>query len=163
MTSVGGTTGINPEVAVSFSSGGFSNFFPRPAYQAAAVDGYLESLGQIYQGLYNASGRAFPDVSAQGANFVINLGGNFTLIDGTSASCPTFASIVALLNDRRLGTGKAPLGFLNPLLYSRGAEAFKDITSGNNPGCGTEGFPATAGWDPVSLFRTSVSTSWSTY
>lgn len=28
-------------------------------------------------------------------------------------------------------------------------EVFHDITSGNNPGCGTKGFPVAAGWDPV--------------
>ena len=27
--------------------------------------------------------------------------------------------------------------------------AFNDITSGSNPGCGTEGFYAQPGWDPV--------------
>ena len=29
------------------------------------------------------------------------------------------------------------------------ADAFHDITNGTNPGCGTEGFPAMSGWDPV--------------
>ena len=28
-------------------------------------------------------------------------------------------------------------------------DAFNDITTGNNPGCGTPGFNATQGWDPV--------------
>jgi hypothetical protein len=32
------------------------------------------------------------------------------------------------------------LGFVNPLLYAKGASAFNDITTGNNPGCGTPGF-----------------------
>ena len=32
-----------------------------------------------------------------------------------------------------------------------GAAAHNDITTGSNPGCGTNGFPATTGWDPVSL------------
>jgi len=27
-----------------------------------------------------------------------------------------------------------------------------DITSGSNPGCGTDGFNATVGWDPVGIF-----------
>jgi tripeptidyl-peptidase-1 len=26
---------------------------------------------------------------------------------------------------------------------------FNDITVGSNPGCGTDGFPASPGWDPV--------------
>ena len=29
------------------------------------------------------------------------------------------------------------------------AGAFHDITEGTNPGCGTAGYNATAGWDPV--------------
>lgn len=61
-------------------------------------------------------------------------------VGGTSASSPTFAAVVALLNDVRLAEGKRPLGFLNPWLYSLGAQGFNDITVGNNPGCGTEGF-----------------------
>jgi len=47
---------------------------------------------------------------------------------------------------------KAPLGFLNPLIYaSTSASAFNDIKSGSNPGCGTQGFSAVVGWDPVRI------------
>jgi len=45
-----------------------------------------------------------------------------------------------MLNDARISAGKTPLGFLNPFLYSAGYTALNDITMGNNPGCGTEGF-----------------------
>jgi hypothetical protein len=45
-----------------------------------------------------------------------------------------------MLNDARISAGKTPLGFLNPFLYSAGYTALNDITVGNNPGCGTEGF-----------------------
>lgn len=62
------------------------------------------------------------------------------LFGGTSAATPTFAAFVALLNDRRLKAGLPSLGFLNPLIYSVGISGFNDITEGNNPGCGTEGF-----------------------
>jgi tripeptidyl-peptidase-1 len=58
-------------------------------------------------------------------------------VSGTSASAPTFASIIALLNDELIAAGKPPLGFLNPLLYSA-PETLTDITSGNNPGCNTQ-------------------------
>ncbi|KAI0696966.1 family S53 protease-like protein [Cerioporus squamosus] len=149
VTSVGGTTGVNPEVGVDFSSGGFSNIFPRPSFQSTAVPSFLTSLGSTYAGLYNVSGRGFPDVAAQGTNFVVDVAGQFYLIGGTSASSPTFASLIALVNDQLLSAGKPALGFLNPLLYSAGANFFNDITSGNNPGCGTDGFTATTGWDPI--------------
>ena len=69
------------------------------------------------------------------------------LIGGTSAASPTFAGIVALLNDARIAAGKPPLGFLNPLIYSQATHAFNDITIGSNPGCGTQGFKCTVGWD----------------
>lgn len=149
MTSVGATEGLNPEVAASFSSGGFSDVFPRPAYQDVVVGKYLDSLGDTYQGRYNSSGRAYPDVSAHGVDFAVKLGDHELSSFGTSAAAPTFASIVALLNDRLLNAGEKPLGFLNPLLYATMRDAFTDITSGNNPGCGTEGFQADVGWDPV--------------
>ncbi|EIW76284.1 tripeptidyl peptidase A [Coniophora puteana RWD-64-598 SS2] len=148
VTTVGATQNV-PEVAASFSGGGFSNIFARPSYQDDAVSAFLTGLGDTYAGLYNASGRAYPDVSAQGVNFDIVLGGSHTGVSGTSCSSPAFAGVVALVNDARVAAGKATLGFLNPLLYGAGAGAFNDITSGNNPGCGTEGFSAGTGWDPV--------------
>ena len=102
---------------------------------------------------FNATGRAYPDVSLQGANVLIRLAGqNKPDVFGTSASAPMFASMIGLLNDQLLNAGKRPLGFLNPLLYSTDlASVFNDITTGSNPGCGTNGFPALQGWDPVRL------------
>lgn len=71
VTSVGGTHHVEPEVAISFSSGGFSDRFPRPAYQNAAVSEYLSILGDTWKGLYNPAGRGFPDVAAQSYNFTV--------------------------------------------------------------------------------------------
>lgn len=45
-------------------------------------------------------------------------------------SSPIFASVIALLNDELVAAGKSPLGFLNPFLYSTGASALADITTG---------------------------------
>ncbi len=59
------------------------------------------------------------------------------------------AGIISLLNDYRLSKGKPALGFLNFWLYGGGLKGLNDITSGSNPGCGTDGFPAIVGWDPV--------------
>lgn len=55
VTSVGGTYHIEPEQAIAFSSGGFSDRFPRPSYQDSAVTEYLSKLGDRWDGLYNAS------------------------------------------------------------------------------------------------------------
>ena len=52
MTTVGGTTGQDPEIGVSFSGGGFSSFFPRPPYQDVVVPNFLQELGNKYLGLF---------------------------------------------------------------------------------------------------------------
>jgi len=148
VTAVGGTIRVNPEVAVSFSGGGFSNHFARPSYQTSAVNGFLNALGNTNAGLFNRTGRAYPDVAAQGSGFQVVVGGRTVSVGGTSASSPTVAAVIALVNDFRISNGKAPLGFLNPLIYAN-PSAFNDIVSGSNPGCGTNGFTARTGWDPV--------------
>ncbi|KAF8575000.1 family S53 protease [Ramaria rubella] len=150
VTSVGSTTNV-PEIGGFFTTGGFSNYFPTPQYQASAVSSYLSSLGSANSGRFNRTGRGFPDVSLQGLFYEIVVNGVTGTINGTSCSSPAFAAVVALLNDRLITAGKSPLGFLNPFLYSAtGKAALNDITTGSNPGCGTNGFPAKAGWDPVS-------------
>ena len=83
VTSVGGTHKINPERAVLFSSGGFSDRFPRPPYQEAAVTSYLAILGDRWKGLYNPAGRGFPDVAAQSLNFRMVDKGMDIVIGGT--------------------------------------------------------------------------------
>jgi len=148
VTTVGGTNRVNPEVAVAFSGGGFSRLFAQPSYQTTAVNGFLAALGNTDAGLFNKAGRAYPDIAAQGLNFQIVVGGTVEPVGGTSASCPTVSSVIALLNDFRLSKGKTTLGFLNPLLYAN-PSVLNDITSGSNPGCGTNGFTARTGWDPV--------------
>ncbi|KAI0695326.1 subtilisin-like protein [Cerioporus squamosus] len=149
VTTVGGTIRTNPEVAVSFSGGGFSNYFAQPSYQSTAVSTFLTKLGTTNKGKFNTTGRAYPDVAAQGEGFQVVIGGRVSSVAGTSASSPTFAGVISLLNDFRLSQNKTSLGFLNPLIYSTGAAGFNDITSGSNPGCGTNGFTAGTGWDPV--------------
>ncbi|TFY52562.1 hypothetical protein EVJ58_g9946 [Rhodofomes roseus] len=156
VTAVGATWYI-PEETYFISGGGFSNYFSRPLYQDIAVPHYVKNLGNTYEGLYNASGRAYPDVAAQGQFFWIFSGGENFLIGGTSAAAPTVGGIVSLLNDARLAKGLPALGFLNPLIYAIGAivpDAFNDIVGGSNRGCGTEGFTAEVGWDPVTGFGT---------
>ena len=87
-------------------------------------------------------------MAAQGENVEIVIDGRTSGVAGTSCSSPIFSGIVSLLNEQRIQAGKSTLGFLNPLLY-KNAAAFTDITKGSNPGCGTQGFPAARGWDPV--------------
>lgn len=65
---MGGTQFINPEVAGIASSGGFSEIFPRPGWQEKEVKTYIDNLGTRLDGIYNFSGRGFPDISAQMMN-----------------------------------------------------------------------------------------------
>ncbi|KAF8267514.1 subtilisin-like protein [Lactarius quietus] len=148
VTSVGGTKDY-PEVAMPVSGGGFSEYFVRPNYQNLAVLTYLQSLGNQYAGFYNPVGRGVPDISAQAYQYEFFLTGELLYASGTSCATPTFAGIIALLNDYLISTGRHRLGFLNLWLYDRGIAGLNDITSGNNPGCNTPGFTAITGWDPV--------------
>lgn len=158
VTSVGGTYKI-PETAVSFSGGGFSNYFPTADFQEDVVSAYLSAIGDQNQGLYNASGRGYPDVAAFGVDFYVVADNDTEGVSGTSCSSPVFASVVSLLNDQLISAGKSSLGWLNPWLYSTASSAFTDITTGDNYACSdsTTGFNATTGWDPVSRFCTSIS------
>ncbi|RDW67256.1 S53 family peptidase [Aspergillus mulundensis] len=165
VTAVGGTNGSAPESAVYFSSGGFSDYWARPAYQDAAVASYLRKLGGNQSRYFNASGRAFPDVAAQAQNFAVVDKGRVGLYDGTSCSSPVFAGVVGLLNDVRLRAGLPVLGFLNPWLYQDGLNGLTDIVHGGSTGCDGNnrfggsangspvipfaGWNATEGWDPV--------------
>ncbi|RAH49188.1 S53 family peptidase [Aspergillus brunneoviolaceus CBS 621.78] len=174
ITAIGGTQGFEPEIAWNASSGGFSNYFPRAWYQDTAVGTYLDQYlsdetHEYYARYTNFSGRGFPDVSAHSMypDYKVIYDGYFYGSGGTSASCPVFAAIVALLNDARLAAGRPALGFLNPLMYAlRSSAAWRDIEVGQANGCngvnpqtnrrvpGASVIPwahwnATTGWDPV--------------
>jgi tripeptidyl-peptidase I len=99
---------------------------------------------------YNNSqkARGIPDVSANGLNTLIAVGGKWGLTGGTSASAPIVGSIITLINEERIKIGKGRVGFINPVLYAN-PWALNDIVEGANPGCGTNGFNAVDGWDPV--------------
>jgi len=72
---------------VIFSGGGFSNVFAMPSYQKQAVSDYFANSPPPYGAeRFNNSKtvRGFPDVSANGANYVTAVDGNFSLSFGTS-------------------------------------------------------------------------------
>ncbi|OQD85399.1 hypothetical protein PENANT_c010G10600 [Penicillium antarcticum] len=143
------------------SSGGFSNYFPRPDYQKATIAKYFEKAKLEYPyysemnvdlntttGLYNRIGRAYPDVAANGALFPAYAGGTKHHFYGASLSSPLFASVLSLINEERIHKGKGPVGFINPVLYAH-PHVLNDITNGTNVGCGSDGFSAIKGWDPA--------------
>jgi kumamolisin len=123
------------------TGGGFSDFFPLPAYQSSAG---------LPPAAYNLTkpGRGVPDVAGDAdptTGYDTLVDGQSGVIGGTSAVAPLWAALLALINQ---SIGK-PVGFINPLLYQQ--ESAKppeanDITSGNN-GTGNSGFAALPGWD----------------
>ncbi|OCT47745.1 Tripeptidyl-peptidase sed3 [Cladophialophora carrionii] len=162
VTAVGATTGYPESAAwrklssgLYFNSGaGFSNYFDMPAYQAETVNAYVDGLGGLYDGLYNKSGRAYPDIAAIGQLFPVLWNGTTVNLVGTSGSSPIAAAVFALLNDALISEGRPPVGFLNPWLYKSGHLLFTDVNNGSSAGCNTSGFPATDGWDAVTGWGT---------
>eukprot|EP01084_Bolivina_argentea_P168808 292665_1 len=154
----GGTEGETPlgETAWLHGGGGFSNFNAIQSWQKDAVNNYLKNENDLPDSKkYNATGRGFPDISAASVNLMVENVGRVEPQSGTSCSAPISAGIFGLLNDLRKQNKMAPLGWLNPFIYSTFAKdpiAFNDCIKGWNSGCGaeTKGFPASDGWDPVS-------------
>jgi subtilase family serine protease len=156
-------TSAHPPAA---GGGGFSHRFARPSYQ----DGVPGT----------APGRGVPDVAADagpstGLALVASRGpgqGVIAPADGTSASAPFWAALIAIANQY----AHRDLGFVNPALYQIGTsglyhDAFHDITRGNNtvtfssnmpagytipPGQSKTftGYTAAPGWDPVTGWGT---------
>ncbi|MEJ7599043.1 MAG: S53 family serine peptidase [Kofleriaceae bacterium] len=70
--------------------------------------------------------------------------GDWGAFGGTSFSTPVFAGLIAVINGKRRGEGRPPVGFLNQTLYSDPdvQATFRDITAG-----GTSFHDAAPGWD----------------
>jgi len=149
VTAVGGTSPSpsTPEDVVGYgsevvwqdgdmASGGGTSTRPRPAWQ--------RGLGR--------NRRTVPDVSlAAAAVSPIPFNGEITCcVSGTSAAAPSWAGLIAML-DQQIGT---PAGLINPKLYELGnAQAqggpavFFDIVEGSNSTMTAKGFPAKPGYD----------------
>ncbi len=139
------------EKAWSGSGGGFSTFFAQPSWQQSRVANYLSQNSKSLppSSYWNASGRAYPDVSAFSVGFAVVVDLVPTPVDGTSCATPTFSGVIALINDLRFNANKPPLGPLNQWLYGLNGGT-NDIVEGCNQGClGQNGFCAAKGWDPV--------------
>jgi len=109
------------------TGGGISTVFPKPSWQDPVVSGTM-------RGVPDVAGDASPQ-----SGYVVRVDGQQFVIGGTSAVAPLWAGLTALINQKR----GAPVGFINPQLYSLiGTPALQDITDGNN-----NGFTAGPGWD----------------
>jgi subtilase family serine protease len=175
---------------ISAGGGGASTIFGKPSWQTGT-------------GVPNDGKRDVPDIALSGSNghdpYLICSQDFFSgvtspptsctngfrasdqtlaAIGGTSAGAPTFAGIVALLNQ---ATGSNGLGNVNPMLYglfanNAATNVFHDITSGTNKvpctsgttncpaGTTSIGFTAGAGYDQVtglgSLDVTKLVNAW---
>ena len=133
----------------SGTGGGVSDETPAPSWQAGKV------VVSINPGHF--AGRAIPDVAANAdpaTGYLTMSGGKLSIVGGTSASAPLWASLISRIN---AAMGKR-VGNFNALLYSAiGPQGtLRDITSGNND---TDGlldgeYPAGPGWDACSGWGT---------
>ncbi len=133
-------SGVNGGSGLWAGGGGGSITFPKPSWQ--------KGPGVPADGV-----RDVPDVSLTAAGhvgYLIVQGGNLLSIAGTSASSPSFAGLMALVNQKTA----ARQGNANPIFYglatkqsTGGAAVFHDTTTGNNSVPGVTGFTAGVGYD----------------
>ena len=168
VTAVGATRFIDhtvgqPEMASDQfgSGGGFSHDFPVFAHQASATKAYLATAQNLPPaGSFSPLGRGTADVSALGEGYQIVEAGGVMPTGGTSASTPTFAGLISLINEQRLAAFKPALGYLNPWMYAN-PQMFTDVVVGTNAiGRGTGpikfGFQCAKGWDPATGLGTPL-------
>ena len=119
VTAVGATCFIdqtvgNGEMASSQfgSGGGFSTMFDQSdaKWQQKAVAAYVAKGSSLPKfpaaSKFDATGRATPDVSALGEGFQVYVNGRVEPVGGTSASSPTFAAMISLINEERFKANK---------------------------------------------------------
>ncbi len=159
----GGTRGTSDSVynetwhgSPTASGGGYSGFFARPAYQQAIPSPSTSSIpawvSPGHKERRNFIGRGLPDVAASATGYDIYCGGLRTEGNGTSASTPLWAALLAVMSE---GLG-ARVGFLNHLLYNGHlAGGFSAVTSGNNEtDPAVAFFKAQPDWDPCTGWGT---------
>jgi kumamolisin len=123
------------------TGGGYSAIFAEPDYQSQAKITDSSNM------------RGVPDVASEadpntGVSFIAD--GQEGVFGGTSLAAPTWAALVARMNQALATQGMGPVGFLNPIIYQILSNpqlyptAFHDITQGDNGG-----FSAGPGWDPT--------------
>ncbi|WP_348269072.1 protease pro-enzyme activation domain-containing protein [Edaphobacter paludis] len=173
---------------LSAGGGGASAFFSKPSWQSGT-------------GVPNDYARDVPDISldsasnhdgylfcAQGScvNGYRDASGNLNVVGGTSVVAPSFAGILALVEQeqQKLSPNISPrIGNANPTLYGLGLgnssyynDVFHDITGGNNsspcetgtpncPSTGSIGYTAGTGYDQATGLGTidayNLATKWS--
>ncbi|HTA30562.1 MAG TPA: S53 family peptidase [Candidatus Cybelea sp.] len=127
--------------AGSGGGGGVSDMNPLPSWQTGIVPPSVNPSHQVGRGVPDVCGDADPATGYQ-----IFYGGQANVVGGTSAVAPLWAGLLARIN-QKLGT---PVGYFNPLLYSKLGQSgsFHDIVKGDNDTTGhVGGYAAGKGWD----------------
>jgi subtilase family serine protease len=154
--------GVSP---FSAGGGGVSVFSPRPTWQTGSVGGTAIPSG-TFRLVPDISLDASPNnaplayctsdttywsngqVSSCTSGLRDSTTGDLTIAGGTSFDAPTFAGMLALIEQAVNSTGE---GLINPTLYTLAsnsttyASAFHDITSGGNQCLGGTNYCSTAG------------------
>jgi kumamolisin len=144
VTSCGGTMIQNisgasfDEFGWPSSGGGVSAHFALPEYQIQAGVPLSVNDGSTGRGAPDIAGNASP-----ASGYLMEYKGSRFIASKTSAVAPLYAGLAALLN-ANLGR---QVGFLNPVLYSLGADSrvFRDIKDGTVNG--SPGYTCLPGWD----------------
>jgi pseudomonalisin len=140
-------------------SGGVSSIYANPSWQTGA------GVPTVDPGTTNGHHRYLPDVSLTAAGhdgYLVLLEGGLYLVGGTSASSPSFAGLMAIVDQYSGGRNGNP----NTRFYSlatQASAAYHDVTigtisvpcAGGSPGCSTavgtvgkmNGYSAGAGYD----------------
>ncbi|MFF3072915.1 protease pro-enzyme activation domain-containing protein [Kitasatospora sp. NPDC057904] len=131
------------------TGGGVSRWFPVPPWQSGAHVPHSANPP-------HSAGRGVPDVAAD-ADLVTGVvipavdGQGLYPIGGTSAAAPLWAALLSRVNEGL----SAPVGFLNPLLYTKlSTGILRDITQGSNGA-----YDAGPGWDACTGFGSPVGTA----
>ena len=112
------------------TGGGASAIYARPSWQGSA-DAGLGDHRIVPDTSWNAAVNGGVDVyiTAYSEYNCGNTTGCWDFYGGTSAASPQTAALVALANAARSASGKSPIGFLDPILYSGvgASSAYTDI------------------------------------
>ena len=122
--------GFDPSVGHEWAGGGgVSLVYPIPSWQTWI---------NMTTNKGSTTMRNIPDVALTADN-IFQIADGFPIDDegGTSCAAPLWAGFMSLVNQQLAATGKAPIGFINPTIYSLAqggnhTNIFHDIVTGNN-------------------------------
>jgi hypothetical protein len=164
------TGGLTPGGA---GGGGASAFFAKPSWQLVNTTGMGNTPNDASRDVPDIAFNAASNhdgyiVCSQGSctNGFLSSSGTLNVFGGTSFVAPSFAGLVALVEQKLGGTPNVGIGNVNPTLYGLAngptySSVFHDITAGNNsvpcsqgtPNCpngGSIGYNAGTGYDQAS-------------